>query len=648
MALTMPAVWTDRHRGHAPNGGYWLGVREVGDEEPERGDTLHDQLHDSRCDDRRRTGPRPRSDHGRARRRSSSTSCRAVHRMGRRGPSRRPWAAAGGAVPVRVGGLRGEIRPGLAPGDHPRRGRPVCDGHHVAHQRGDVRGRLRRRPRRGPRQRSRARWPAGGVCGSATAWASRRSRLLRRFVLLQQRRRSRPATARRGRQRVAIVDIDAHQGNGTQEIFWERADVLYASVHVDPAAGWFPHLVGHAHEIGGGDGGEQPQCSDPAGIGRRLGSLRSATCAEAVRQHGAGGGGLAGRRCRRRRPGRAAAGHRRRFRGAGRSLALGVPTVFVQEGGYDLPRLGRLVLAVLEGFEGTSWLRHRSGGWEPTSSVASRTPGDPTSAPAHWRLEVVAATERPRQIELSPDGSTLAFMLDRDTSDVWTVPVSGRTPSVSPPADRWRRSGRTATRSGRPTARGSRTRRAGGVVVVAAGGGVPRGRVRGLGAGLAGRRASDRRCRPGRSHRAHGRRRRRPWPRPVAEAGADYVSAVVSPDRSVRAYTVFHHDDLNCTSRCTSSRSPPVARTRWCTNRASRYAVRRGRPTAPIWRTPASGPAGTRCSSSTRPARAPASAHRRRGRLRGARWSADGASLVARAAQRGVTDLVRVDVGSAM
>jgi dipeptidyl aminopeptidase/acylaminoacyl peptidase len=57
-------------------------------------------------------------------------------------------------------------------------------------------------------------------------------------------------------------------------------------------------------------------------------------------------------------------------------------------------------------------------------------PGRPdTKPPAHWRLDMVAATERPRQIELSPDGTTLAFMLDRDTSDVWTVPVAGGPPS---------------------------------------------------------------------------------------------------------------------------------------------------------------------------------------------------------------------------
>ena len=51
-----------------------------------------------------------------------------------------------------------------------------------------------------------------------------------------------------------MIDIDAHQGNGTAAIFYDRADVLYGSVHVDPAAGWFPHIVGYADETGTGDG----------------------------------------------------------------------------------------------------------------------------------------------------------------------------------------------------------------------------------------------------------------------------------------------------------------------------------------------------------------------------------------------------------
>ena len=56
-----------------------------------------------------------------------------------------------------------------------------------------------------------------------------------------------------GRSRVAILDIDYHHGNGTQDIFWDRGDVLYASVHADPATD-YPFFWGHADERGGGDG----------------------------------------------------------------------------------------------------------------------------------------------------------------------------------------------------------------------------------------------------------------------------------------------------------------------------------------------------------------------------------------------------------
>ena len=49
---------------------------------------------------------------------------------------------------------------------------------------------------------------------------------------------------------VAVLDIDAHHGNGTQELFCDRGDVLIGSVHVDPGAGWFPHFLGFADETG--------------------------------------------------------------------------------------------------------------------------------------------------------------------------------------------------------------------------------------------------------------------------------------------------------------------------------------------------------------------------------------------------------------
>ena len=78
---------------------------------------------------------------------------------------------------------------------------------------------------------------------------------VRRVVLPQQRGGRRASSSRRGgAQRVAVVDLDAHHGNGTQAIFYDRADVLYASVHVDPGAGWFPHVAGFADERGRGPG----------------------------------------------------------------------------------------------------------------------------------------------------------------------------------------------------------------------------------------------------------------------------------------------------------------------------------------------------------------------------------------------------------
>jgi acetoin utilization deacetylase AcuC-like enzyme len=57
----------------------------------------------------------------------------------------------------------------------------------------------------------------------------------------------------RGAERVAILDVDFHHGNGTQQIFWERGDVLYVSLHGDPAAA-YPYYSGYAAERGAGAG----------------------------------------------------------------------------------------------------------------------------------------------------------------------------------------------------------------------------------------------------------------------------------------------------------------------------------------------------------------------------------------------------------
>lgn len=56
-----------------------------------------------------------------------------------------------------------------------------------------------------------------------------------------------------GLKRVAIVDVDFHHGNGTQDIFYKRSDVMFASLHGDPSDA-FPHFLGYADEKGEGEG----------------------------------------------------------------------------------------------------------------------------------------------------------------------------------------------------------------------------------------------------------------------------------------------------------------------------------------------------------------------------------------------------------
>ena len=157
-----------------------------------------------------------------------------------------------------------------------------------------------------------------------------------------------------GHERVGIVDVDAHQGNGTAAIFWERGDVLYGSVHVDPGAGWFPHVVGYAEETGAAAGaGATRNRPLPEGTGDGpwldavddlAGWVVAEGCSALVVSLGVD----------------AAADDPESpllvthdgYRAAGERLAAtGLPTVVVQEGGYHLPTLGSLVAAYLGGGE---------------------------------------------------------------------------------------------------------------------------------------------------------------------------------------------------------------------------------------------------------------------------------------------------------
>ncbi len=153
---------------------------------------------------------------------------------------------------------------------------------------------------------------------------------------------------------VAVIDIDAHHGNGTQQIFYDDAAVLTGSVHVDPGAGWFPHFLGFESERGGGagEGANRNLCLAP-GSGDDPWLEAVSALAGWARQGGAKALVVA--------LGVDAAGGdpespldvtAEGFRAAGRALGeLGLPTVVVQEGGYDLEAIGELVGEALAGIE---------------------------------------------------------------------------------------------------------------------------------------------------------------------------------------------------------------------------------------------------------------------------------------------------------
>ena len=161
---------------------------------------------------------------------------------------------------------------------------------------------------------------------------------------------------RRYHPRVAILDVDLHHGNGTQGIFYARADVLTVSLHADPIR-FYPFFWGHASERGEGPGlGYNLNLPLERGSGdavfldaldtaiARVASFAPGAVVIALGLDAVEGdpfGGLTVSTEGFRRIGERCAG-------------IGMPTVIVQEGGYLCDALGANLAAFLSGFRGTS------------------------------------------------------------------------------------------------------------------------------------------------------------------------------------------------------------------------------------------------------------------------------------------------------
>jgi acetoin utilization deacetylase AcuC-like enzyme len=153
-------------------------------------------------------------------------------------------------------------------------------------------------------------------------------------------------------ERIAILDIDVHHGNGTQAIFYARPDVLTVSIHADPAD-YYPFFWGHAHERGEGPGlGANLNLPLPIGADDAAWLAAIDTALGAVRAYASDALVLAlGLDPHASDPLRGMTVTTPAFARAGAAIArLGQPTLIVQEGGYLSPELGPNLESFLRGF----------------------------------------------------------------------------------------------------------------------------------------------------------------------------------------------------------------------------------------------------------------------------------------------------------
>lgn len=152
--------------------------------------------------------------------------------------------------------------------------------------------------------------------------------------------------------RVVILDVDVHHGNGTQQIFYSRADVLTVSIHAHPER-FYPFFWGYADETGAGEG-KGYNFNLPLERGRGDAEFAEALSAALmrIRQFEPGALVLAlGLDAHESDPFKGLALTTAAFHTiAQRVAALDLPTVIVQEGGYANPALGTNLGSFLSGF----------------------------------------------------------------------------------------------------------------------------------------------------------------------------------------------------------------------------------------------------------------------------------------------------------
>ncbi|MDX1400428.1 MAG: histone deacetylase family protein [Kiloniellales bacterium] len=156
-----------------------------------------------------------------------------------------------------------------------------------------------------------------------------------------------------GASRVAILDVDFHHGNGTQDIFYQRDDTLFLSLHGSPEQA-FPYFLGYKDEIGRGPG-EGMTANYPMVPGTAYDVWGEALGAACRRIEDFGPDALVvslGVDTFKDDPISFFKLDSDDFKSYGRKLAdLARPTVFVMEGGYAVEEIGVNAVNVLMGFE---------------------------------------------------------------------------------------------------------------------------------------------------------------------------------------------------------------------------------------------------------------------------------------------------------